>query len=146
MENSLAPDVPEIEVKKKYLRRFKKNRAQIRRLKIKVANLDQMICRVKSPNYSGMPRGGTPISIEELLSDKQEYEERIRQLEKTGRQIKREIAGAIDSLEDSSEAEVLEGFFLECKEFGDIADDTEYSLRHVIRLYTQGIENIEICH
>lgn len=50
----------------------------------------------------------------------------------------------IDTLEDDRYVEVLESFFIDCKSFADIAEDTGYQERHVIRLYSQGIEELVI--
>ena len=62
-------EIQEIERKKRSLKRYKKNIACINRLEDKLKALDARITSVKSPNYSGMPRGGTPITSEDLLSD-----------------------------------------------------------------------------
>lgn len=136
MENQ---EIQEIERKKRSLKRYKKNLACIDRLEEKLTLLDERIKSVKSPNYSGMPRGGTPVSVEELISDKMELEERIRRLKVKSGKLKREILEEIDSLEDVRYCEILEAFFIECRSFEDIADYEGYTLRHVYRLYSEGV-------
>lgn len=131
-----------IEKKKKFLKRYKRNLACIDRLKIKLHILDEKIKSVKSPNYSGMPKGGLPVTIEDLLSDKKDLENRIDKLKAKKSNLKSMVLEEIDTLEDDRYVEVLESFFIDCKSFADIAEDTGYQERHVIRLYSQGIEEL----
>lgn len=134
--------VQEIIRKKRSLKRYRKNRACIDRLEEKLNLLDVRIKSVKSPNYSGMPRGGTPVTTEELLSDKIELEERIERLKKKSRGVKIEILEEIDSLEDPRYCEVLEAYCIDCKSIGDIAEDMGYTERYVYDLYRDAIESL----
>jgi DNA-directed RNA polymerase specialized sigma subunit len=131
-----------IEKKKKFLKRYKKNLACIDRLKVKLQVTDEKIKRVKSPNYSGMPKGGLPVTIEDLLSDKLDLENRINRLKAKKSDLKNKVLEEIDTLEDDRYIEVLESFFIDCKSFEDIAEDMGYQERHVIRLYSQGIREL----
>ena len=49
--------------KKRYMKRYKKNNTLINRLENKLADLDARMYKIKSPNYSDMPRGGTPVTM-----------------------------------------------------------------------------------
>ena len=60
MENQFSQ---EIKNKKHSLKKYKVNRACVSRLEEKLTLLDERIKSIKSPNYSGMPRGGTPVTI-----------------------------------------------------------------------------------
>lgn len=133
-------EIQEIERKKKFMKRYKKNKALIERLENKLALLEDRITSAKSPNYSGMPRGGTPVTTAELISDKIELEERIRRLKAKGKNLKREVLDEIDRLDDVRYATVLEGFFVEGYTLEDIADNEGYTLRHVFRLYSEAIK------
>lgn len=126
--------------KKQSLKRYRKNLACIKRLEKKLAILDERITTVRSPNYSGMPRGGIPITIEDLMSDKMDLENRIKRLKIKGRDLRRAICEEIDSLEDSRYCDILEAHFIDCLSFEDIADDTGYTARRVIALYTEAIK------
>ena len=134
--------IQEIERKKRSLKRYKKNLACIGRLEEKLILLDEKIKSVKSPNYSGMPRGGTPVTVEELLSDKIELEERIKRLRGKSKNLKTDILEEIDSLEDPRYCEVLEGFFIDCKSLEDIAENEGYNVRHVYRLYSEAVKTL----
>ena len=87
-----------------------------------------------------MPRGGTPVTIEELLSDKIELEERIERLKGKSKNLKRKILEEIDTLEDPRYCEVLESFFIDNKTLETIAEDEGYTIRHVYRLYSEAIK------
>ena len=130
----------EIEKKKRSLKRYKKTTACISRLEEKLALLDERITAIKSPNYSGMPRGGIPVTTEDLVSDKMDLEERIKRLQKKRASLKRSILEEIDTLEDPVLCEILESFFIDGLSMEDIADNEGYSVRHVYALYSKGVE------
>ena len=134
--------VQETESKKRYLKRYRKNRALIFRLRMKIKNLDDRIKSLRSPKFSDMPRGGTPITKEDLSDEKLDIERRIQRLEVKGEKIKSEIVDIIDELEDPRYAEILESFLIECKNFDEIAEDLGYSSRHIERLYSDAINSI----
>ena len=135
-------EIQETESKKRYLKRYRKNRDLIIRLKLKIVNLDDRIKGIRSPGFSDMPRGGTPITKEDMIAEKDEIERRITRLEVKGEKIKNEILEVIDELEDTRYADVLESFLIDCMDFGDIAEETGYSIRHIERLYGEAIKCI----
>ena len=131
--------------KKQYLRRYRKTMSLIVRLEYKIAQLDERMMRIRTPNFSGEIRGtGKRVTIEEMFSDKMELEERVAELKKKSKTIKHEITAKIDSLDDSRYAEVIEAYFIDCKSFDEIADDMGYTKRHVIKLYSEAIERIKL--
>ena len=137
-------DLPIQDQKKKFLRRYKKNLLNIARLKNKVALLDSRAKSVRSPKLSDMPRGGTPVTEQDLIDEKDEIERRIIRLEAKSKSLKREILDKIDEVEDYRYAEILEAYFIECKDFETIAENMCYNLRHIMRLYTEAVNSIEL--
>lgn len=137
-------EIQERDQKKMFLKRYKKNIALIERLNNKVELLDLRSETIKSPNYSGMPRGGTPITAFDMKDEKAELLDRIIRLKKKGEIYKREILDVIDNLDDTRYAEVLESFFIDCKDLDQIAEEMGYSIRHVKSLYSQGIDSISL--
>lgn len=127
---------------KRFIKRYRKNRLLIARLKRKVSDYDERIINLKATTYSDMPKGGTPITKEELIAEKVETEERIRRLEEKGKILRAEILEKIDELEDVRQAEILEAFCIDCLSFEEIGDLIGYSERYVIAIYTKAIENI----
>lgn len=137
--------VQEIEKRKKrFLKRYRKNLACIRRLEEKLVILDERITAVKSPSLSGMPRGGTPVTLADLVSDKVDLENRIERLKAKGKKLKSEIYEEIDSLEDPRYCEVLEAHFIEGLTFESIAEEMGYTERHVYTLYSEAISLLSI--
>lgn len=131
--------IQELDKRKKYLKQYKKTKALVERLEKKLYSLDERIYSVKSPIVSDMPRGGVPVELVDLLSDKEELEARINRLNQKARRYKIEITDKIDELEDVRYAEILEAFFIDFKTFDEIADEKGYHTRHVIRLYSEAI-------
>ncbi|MBQ7123441.1 MAG: DUF1492 domain-containing protein [Oscillospiraceae bacterium] len=129
----------EVEDKKVFLKRYRENRACVRRLEKKLALLEDRIISIKSPNFSGMPRGGQPVTLADLISDKDELEKRIERLKKKGRQIKSEILEEIDTLEDPRYCEILEAYFIDGLSMEDIAENEGYSVRQIYKLYSEAI-------
>lgn len=134
----------EVKQKKVFLRRYKKNQAKIKRLEDKIAFIDDRLLNFHSVPISDEPHGTSRISKAELITEKMEYEERIKRLVIKSKEFKREITYAIDSLEDIRYIDVLEAFFIECLTFEEIADKLGYQLRWTIHLYSRAIELIEI--
>lgn len=130
--------------KKRSLRRYRKNLACIERLEEKLALLDDRITGLKSPSLSGMPRGGVPVTIDDLMSDKLDLEDRIKRLKAKSRDLKREVCEEIDSLEDSTDCEILEAFFIDGKSFEEIAEDLGYTERRVIARYSEAIKKLSL--
>ena len=135
-------EIQEIKKKKRSLKRYRNNLACIGRLEEKLTLLDERIKSVKSPNYSGMPRGGTPVTIEELISDKMDLEKRIKRLKDKGKKLKDQILEEIDSLEDMRYCEVLEAYFIECMSISDIAEEMGYTDRYIYDLYKNAVQEL----
>lgn len=135
-------DIPEIERRKRYLKRYKKNNALIDRLENKLSMLDERIYSLRSPIISDMPKGGAKITNEDLIAEKKELEDRINRLLLKGRTYKGEILEKIDELEDPRYAEILEAFFIDLKGFEEIGENMGYTTRHVIRLYSEAIASM----
>lgn len=133
-------EIQEIESKKRSLKRYKKNKALVGRLEEKLALLEDRLTSVRSPKYSDMPRGGTPVTVEELISDKIELEERIERLKAKGKDLRSEILAEIDTLEEVRHAEVLELFFIDGFTPEEIAEEIPCNVRTVYRLYSEGVK------
>lgn len=136
MENS---EIQLIERKKRSLKRYKKNKACIERLEAKLDQINDRMTSVRSPNLSGMPRGGTPVTIADLIGEKSETEDRIKRLVEKGKKLRAEILEEIDALEDPKQAEVLEAFFINGLTIEEISEEIGFHVRHVYRLYSEGV-------
>lgn len=138
-------DLTELERKKKFMKRYKKNQSLIHRLEERLYLLDQRIIGVKGVGFSDIPKGnGSTVTQAELITDKMELEERIKRLIKKGRVLKNEAIEKIDTLDEPVFAEVLESFFIDGKTFEEIAEDMGYNERHIIRIYSRAVSSLDI--
>lgn len=141
MENQ---DIQEIASKKRFLKRYRKNYNCIVRLEEKLALLDANLNSIRSPNLSGMPRGGVPITTADLVADKVDLENRITRLKEKGKRLKLEILEEIDSLDEPRYVAVLEGFFIDCLSMEDIAENEGYTVRHVYSIYHDAVRALTV--
>ena len=141
MENQ---EIQEIASKKRFLKRYRKNLNCIVRLEDKLNLLETKLNSVRSPNLSGMPRGGQAITTEDMIADKMDLENRIKRLKEKGKKLKLEILDEIDSLDDPRYVAVLEGFFIECLSMEDIAEIEGYTVRHVYSLYHNAVKALTV--
>jgi DNA-directed RNA polymerase specialized sigma subunit len=133
-----------IDMKKRWLYRYRNNQSKIEQLHDKLEALEERIVSIKAPNYSGISRGATPITLADLLSDKEDLQKRINRLSVKGTHIKNEILEAIDTLEHPKQAEVLEYWFINGYNVDQINELLSYSSTYIYRLYSGGLKNIEI--
>ena len=141
MENQ---EIQEIENKKRFLKRYRKNLNCIIRLEGKLDLLESKLNSVRSPNLSGMPRGGIPVTNADMIADKVDLENRIERLKEKGKKLKREILEEIDSLDEPRYIAVLEGFFIDCLSMEDIAENEGYTVRHVYSLYHDAVRALTL--
>lgn len=140
MEDQTSLEIEALRSKKKRsLKRYRKNVACIERLEKKLVLLDERITSIRSPSFSDMPRGGVPITIDDLMSDKIDLEDRIKRLKAKSRDLKNAVCEEIDSVEDPRYCEILEAHFIDGLSFDDIAEELGYTERHVIKLYSEAI-------
>ena len=99
--------------KKKYLSRYINNLRKVERLEGKLAILKDRLTSIRSPSCSGMPRGGSSYTVEDMIVDVADLETRIESLRAKGRNIKREILDYIDTLVNPVYAEILERQYID---------------------------------
>ena len=135
-------DLKKYENQKNFLKRYRKNKLLIDRLESKLARLDDRLYNVKCATLNKIGTSSQLVTLDELISDKDDLQKRINKLLIKSRKYKREIEEQIDLLDDVRYAEILEMFFIELKGFEIIADELGYTIRHVIRLYSEAINEL----
>ena len=140
----METEIQSIEMKKRFMKRYRKNQALVRRLSEKLERITDRVTSVGFPSFSSMPRSSNHITNAELIHEKLELEERIERLKSRSEVIRHEIVDVIDTLEDTREADVLELYFLDGLDFYDIADELHYTMRHVRRLYRAGLDHVNV--
>ena len=100
---------------------------------------------LRSPVLSGVPGSKRDTSYTEDISVKaEELEQRIRAINRTAEVYKSEILDAIDELEDTTRAEILERVFILDQSIDYISEDMDYSYRHIQRLLSLAVSDIRI--
>lgn len=89
-----------------------------------------------------MPRGGTPVTKDDLLIRKEETEARIQNLVDISNRVRLEVLECIDTIDEDRFVEVLEDYFLNCQTLEDIAEKRSYSVKYVGFLYGKGLEMV----
>lgn len=132
------------ERKKKYLKRYKKNRACVSRLKSKLELIESKLNSIKSTNYSNMPKGGIPKGMDDWIAEKIDLEKRIEKLNKSGDTLKEETYDIIDTIMEPKLVEIMEYLFIKCYEMEDVADMLGLSKRQLLRRYRNALDAIEL--
>lgn len=133
-----------IESKKRYLKRYKKNLSCIARLEDQIETIQTRISTVSGSRLTGMPRGGSGLSKEDLILKKTELEERLTSVRRKSLDLRRETYKEIDRLNDVRYVEVLESIFIDCLDLDTTADMLGYGRRHVQRLYSEALRELAI--
>lgn len=134
----------EIKKKKSFLKRYRNYLIRIERLEEKLLSIDNQLEGMSSKRISDMPTGGVPVTVDDLLVRKEETKQRIKRIVRTSNNVKSEIYEVIDQIDDYRFSEVLEAYFIDGKTMEHIAEERDYSVKHIKYLYSKGIKEIQI--
>lgn len=110
----------------------------------KLYRLDSKINSIQSPALKSEPSSSIKITLDDLLIQKKEIEDRINYFLKGARSLRIEIENVLDKLENTNQARVLDLYFLSRMNLLKISELLNYSERHVTRLYVDGVKKIQI--
>lgn len=133
-----------IENKKHWFRRYNRLLQVEEQLVNKLSELDQRIQGIRSPNYSGMPRGGKPVTIADLIVDKEDLETRIKKIHTKVIRCKDDILDVIDSLDNPTHTYILEAHFISLESMEDISKSLGDTTAYVYQLYSKAIDLVDI--
>ena len=122
--------------KRAWLTRYAHKMDQIKNIERRIQKLEDRTSSAKSPNYSGMPRGGTPITTADLIVDKVDLEELLKEYTLEAKQLRREIIDVIDTADYFSYIDVLEDRYIKLK-------PPKHNERY-LKLFDRAIDYIEI--
>lgn len=128
---------------KLYLGRYSDLNRRYNSLLKKYEIINQRLNAPKSPALSGMPRGGTPVTQADLVSEKIDLEKRIERIRAERRTVKNEIVDLIDTLNDPKLIEILESHAIDGYTFEQIAEFMGYTERYIYDLYRNALEQLE---
>ena len=105
----------------------------------RLARLDARLYTPGAVKISDMPRGGQPVTMQSLVDEKLELQERINA--KNSR--KRAIIDAIESMRSERDRRVLKLHFIDNMTHEQVAERINYSVTQTRRYYETALENFE---
>lgn len=105
----------------------------------RLARLDARLYTPGAVKISDMPRGGQPVTMQSLVDEKLELQERINA--KNSR--KRAILDAIESMRSERDRRVLKLHFIDNMTHEQVAERINYSVTQTRRYYETALENFE---
>lgn len=124
----------------KYLESYKWLNAEIEDDEERLARLDARLYDAPIKKISDMPRGGQPVTIDSLVAQKIELQDRIN--EKCDR--RNEILNRIENLPDHRDRRILKLEFIDDLTHEQVAERINYSVAQTRRYYEAALERFEL--
>lgn len=122
-----------------YLKSYRWIEAEIMDDEERLARLDARLYTPGAVKISDMPRGGQPVTMESLVAEKLELQERINV--KNSR--RRAILDAIERMRSERDRRVLKLHFIDDMTHEQVAERINYSVTQTRRYYETALENFE---
>lgn len=135
----MIKEVDKTEEVKKVLSQYRRVMSMIRDMELKIEYIDKCMTSAKSGKITGMPRGGTPITMEDMVAKKDEYICRKKRYEVIANQKKEIVQSYIDTVFSPRHNEVLTLYYAEAKTIEEIAKEIPCTVRHALRLRKEGV-------
>lgn len=116
----------------------------IKDLKAQVKDIEAQIYGCSSGKLTGMPRGGKPVTREDMANEKADILKRIERLEIVKKQKKEIVQAYIDTVYSPRHNKILTMYYIKVLPIWKIAELEGYSQRHVFRLYEQAVEMVDV--
>lgn len=116
----------------------------IKDLKEQVKDIESQIYGCSSGKLTGMPRGGKPVTREDMANEKADILKRIERLEIVKKQKKEIVQAYIDTVYSARHNKILTMYYIKVLPIWKIAELEGYSQRHVFRLYEQALDMVDI--
>ncbi len=124
----------------KYLESYKWLNAEIEDDEERLARLDARLYDAPIKKISDMPRGGQPVTIDSLVAQKIELQDKINA--KCARRNK--ILNQIESMPDDRDRRILKLEFIDDLTHEQVAERINYSVAQTRRYYEAALERFEI--
>ena len=124
----------------KYLESYKWLNAEIEDDEERLARLDARLYDAPIKKISDMPRGGQPVTIDSLVNQKIELQDRIN--EKCAR--RNEILNRIENLPDHRDRRILKLEFIDDLTHEQVSERINYSVAQTRRYYEAALERFEL--
>lgn len=129
----------ERDAKVKYLESYKWINGEIEDDEERLARLDARLYAPGAVKISDMPRGGQPITMESLVAEKIELQDRIN----AKCQERKQILDAIERMPNARDRLILKYRFVDGLTHDEVAEKISYSNMQVRRYYEAALERFE---
>lgn len=116
---------------KKFLRRYESNQVRVEHMQNELDEKRERLDSISSSRLTGMPRGGIPVTKEDLIADIDILERRLAKMIAKGRILKEELLFVIDDVGDPLLSKVLELYYIDFLTIEEIAEKMNYTHRHM---------------
>ena len=123
----------------KYLESYKWLNAEIEDDEERLARLDARLYSPGVAKISDMPRGGQPVTMESLIAQRQELQDKINS--KCARRKK--IVDSIERMASPRDRMILKSRFVDGLTHDEVAEKISYSNMQVRRFYEDALERFE---
>ena len=124
----------------KYLESYKWLNAEIEDDEERLARLDARLYSPGAVNISDMPKGGQPVTMDSLVAQKMELEERInRKCMK-----RRAVLDSIERMANARDRLILKYRFVDDLTHDEVAERINYSNMQVRRYYEEALERFQM--
>ncbi|BBF45070.1 hypothetical protein lbkm_3829 [Lachnospiraceae bacterium KM106-2] len=134
----------ENEKKKEFLLRYRIATRKIESLEEQRESLIRTMRSAKAVRYSDMPHGNKQSDLSDYIVKLDEMINAITNTLAVKIQLQLEIEGNIVNMEDGLECDILRKHYIELKSFEEIAEELQYTYRHIIRMHSSALEHFKI--
>ncbi|HHV09984.1 MAG TPA: hypothetical protein GXX75_06880 [Clostridiales bacterium] len=134
----------EIEVKKRYLKSYIKNREKLKTLEDQLQSLIESSRSAKAQSISDMPKGNIQTDLSDVMVRQDELFAKIIRLKAECQQIMLNIENGIAEMEDGIESAILYKKYIKGEQFEDICMEIGYSWRQTHRHHGNALMHFKI--
>lgn len=132
----------EREKKIKYLNGYRWAVVNVKMLTERLEACNSKLYGTTSPVITDMPKGGLGIDTVDVLSDKIDTEQELYKRLKTALDMKAEIVGVIEQVNDPRCRMILEMKYFDFMTINEMAKQLGYSNNHISRLHNEAIDQL----
>ena len=129
---------------KNVLYQYKRALRMIKHLNAKIMTINEKMVSTKSGKITDMPKGGVPITVDDMLADKDDLEKRKKRFEMIAKQKKEIVQTYIDTVYSPKHNDLLTMYYIKDLTIEDIAKQMPCSIRHAWRLFYESIDMVDI--
>lgn len=127
------------------------NLSEYKKIKIKILKLMERQKEIEAKyslqaqQYSSDVHGGIPLTLEDMLIQKEEINQEILKLEEKAKKIEKDFFKLSLKMENQTYAEILDYYYFSHLSIRAIAHKLNYSERHTRRLLKQAENYVRTC-